>query len=285
MPAKRDLDISTLRSFKAIAETGSMTRAAARRNMTQSAISMQIKRLETSLALSLFERTSKGMVTTAAGDQLLQYAKQMVSINDEAWSRLTASEYEGEISLGVPTDIINPYIPKILSRFLQDYPRIQVKLHSAHTSALLEQFDQGIHDVVLTTEVEPGKGGKILSKQRLVWIGAPNGCAWKKRPLPLGFSSQCAFRQAAIEVLGVADIDWIDTVTSDDDAASSAMVAVDMGIKAELEYTDHVGLEMIPHNGQLPHFPDYSIVLYRSGDGADRDTINMLCEYITRAFA
>ena len=69
----------------------------------------------------------------------------MLAINDEAWSRLTASDYEGTLSLGVPMDIINPYIPQILTRFLRDYPRIQVKLHSAHTSELLEQFDKGLH--------------------------------------------------------------------------------------------------------------------------------------------
>jgi len=285
MSGKRDMDIATLRSFKAIAETGSMTRAASRRNMTQSAISMQIKRLETNLGLQVFERSSKGMVTTASGDQLLQYAKRILAINDEAWSRLTASDYEGTLSLGVPTDIINPYVPQILTRFLRDYPRIQVKLHSGHTSQLLEQFDKGMHDVVLTTEIEPSKDGEILTKQRVVWTGAPNGNAWKKRPLPLGFSMACAFRREAIDVLDEAGIEWVDTVTSDDDAASAAVVAVDLGIKADLEYTDYTGREIIQHGGQLPYFPDYSIVLYRSSEGDNRAMVDILSEYITLAFS
>ena len=285
MSGKRDMDIATLRSFKAIAETGSMTRAASRRNMTQSAISMQIKRLETNLGLQVFERSSKGMVTTASGDQLLQYAKRILAINDEAWSRLTASDYEGTLSLGVPTDIINPYVPQILTRFLRDYPRIQVKLHSGHTSQLLEQFDKGMHDVVLTTEIEPSKDGEILTKQRVVWTGAPNGNAWKKRPLPLGFSMACAFRREAIDVLDEAGIEWVDTVTSDDDAASAAVVAVDLGIKADLEYTDYTCREIIQHGGQLPYFPDYSIVLYRSSEGDNRAMVDILSEYITLAFS
>ena len=285
MPTTRNMDIATLRSFRAIAETGSMTRAATRVNMTQSAISMQIKRLESSLDLALFDRTSKGMVTTAAGDQLLRYAKKMLAMNDEAWSRLTASEYEGELSLGVPNDIINPYIPRILRRFLQDYPRIQVKLHAGHTLELLEQFNKGMHDVLLTTELEPGKGGEVLATQRLVWIGAVGGTAWKRSPLPLSFTKSCAFRRAAIATLAEEGKEWVETVTSEDDSAGSAMVAVDLGVKAELEYADHTGREVIQHNGQLPELPDYSIVLYHSRDGIDRDMADILSDYITRAFA
>jgi DNA-binding transcriptional LysR family regulator len=279
------MDIATLRSFRAIAETGSMTHAASRVNMTQSAISMQIKRLESSLDLSLFDRTPKGMVTTASGDQLLQYAKNILAVNDEAWSRLTASEYEGELSLGVPTDIINPYIPQILSRFLRDYPRIQVKLHAAHTRELLDQFSRGVHDVLLTTEREPGKGGEILSTQRLVWIGAIGGTAWKKSPLPLSFTKSCAFRRAAIATLDETGMDWVETVTAEDDSAGSAMVAVDLGVKAELEHSDHTGREVIKHNGQLPELPDYSIVLYHASHDEDRGMADILSEYITRAFA
>ena len=98
----RNFDLSTLRSFVAIAESGSMTRAAARLFMTQSAISMQIKRLETSLDLSVFERSAQGMKPTTAGEQLLHFARQMLELNDEAWGRLTSPDYEGQVRLGVP---------------------------------------------------------------------------------------------------------------------------------------------------------------------------------------
>ena len=137
MKALRNLDLGTLRSFVTIAETKNMTRAATRLHMTQSAISMQIKRVEESLDLTLFERTKKGMETTSAGEQLLHYAKQMIELNDEAWSRLTASEYEGRITLGVPADIINPRVPNVLRAFCQAFPRVQVTLASSLSHALL----------------------------------------------------------------------------------------------------------------------------------------------------
>ncbi|MFT5739464.1 MAG: DNA-binding transcriptional LysR family regulator, partial [Gammaproteobacteria bacterium] len=182
----RNLDLGTLRSFAAIAESGSMTRAASRLYMTQSAISMQIKRLETSLGLSVFDRSSQGMKTTVEGDQLLHFANQMLAINDEAMGRLTSSEFEGQIRLGVPSDIIYPHIPGILAEYSREFPRVQIKLSTAATVDLIGEFQSGRQDLVLTTEVSPQRGGRLIGTESLVWMGAENGCAWKKRPLPLG---------------------------------------------------------------------------------------------------
>ena len=102
----RNLDLTALRSFVTVAETGGVTRAAGFLNLTQSAVSMQLKPLEESLNVPLLDRSSRSIALTAAGEQLLGYAKQMVALNDEAWGRLTAEEFEGEITLGVPHDII-----------------------------------------------------------------------------------------------------------------------------------------------------------------------------------
>ena len=172
-----------------------------------------------------------------------------------------------------------------MRRFLKDYPRIQVKLHSSNTRELLDQFDKGLHDVLLTTEKEPSKGGEVQCTQRLVWTGAVGGNAWKKTPLPLGFSKSCAFRRDAIATLNEAGIDWEETVTAEDDSAGSAMVAMDLSIKAELEFADHTGREIVRHGGQLPDLPDYSIVLYHANDGVNRGMADIFSGYIARAFA
>ena len=129
-----------------------MTRAASRLFMTQSAISMQIKRLENSLGFSVFERSAQGMTPTSEGEQLLHFANQMLALNDEAMGRLTSPDYEGLVRLGVPGDIIYPHIPVILREFSRDYPRVQVKLSSAQTINLKTELKQGLQDIVLTTE-------------------------------------------------------------------------------------------------------------------------------------
>jgi DNA-binding transcriptional LysR family regulator len=112
----RNFDMGTLRSFVTIVDSGSMTRAASRLFMTQSAISMQIKRLETNLGLSVFDRSAQGMTTTIEGEQLLHFARQMLAVNDEGMSRLTSPDYEGQIRLAAPSDVIYPHIPSILLR-------------------------------------------------------------------------------------------------------------------------------------------------------------------------
>jgi DNA-binding transcriptional LysR family regulator len=279
----RNLDLGSLRSFAMIAEAGSMTRAASRLFMTQSAISMQIKRLENNLGLSVFDRSAQGMTTTVEGEQLLHFAHQMLAINDEAMGRLTSPDYEGQIRLGVPCDVIYPHIPGILKEFSRDYPRVQIKFSSGRTFVLRDQFDQGLQDVVLTTEKEPGKGGRVISTQSLNWMGAEQGNAWKKRPVPLGISKSCAFRASAIEALDDSGIDWVDIVASEDVLAGEAMTSADLCILAELEWVKSSGRVAIEHGGQLPALPEFSIVLY-GGDSPANHLAQTLVEYILRVY-
>jgi DNA-binding transcriptional LysR family regulator len=279
----RNLDIGTLRSFVTIAESGSMTRAASRLFLTQSAISMQIKRLETSLDLSVFERSAKGMTTTSEGEQLLLFANQMLALNDEAMGRLTSPDYEGVIRFGAPCDVIYPHIPGILREFSRDYPRVQLKFSSGQTISLRDQFEQGLQDVVMTTEREPGPGGTVVSSQSLIWTGAEEGHAWKKRPLPLGISKTCAFRSTVTKALEDAELDWIDIVNSTDVIAVEAMISADLCIGAELECVTDSGRLSIDHRGQLPELPEFSIVLY-GADNPDNQLARTLAEYLLRAY-
>ena len=278
-----NLDLSTLRSFATIAETGSMTRAASRLFMTQSAISMQIKRLENSLGLTVFDRGAQGMTTTAEGEQLLHFANQMLAINDEAMGRLTSPDFEGKVRLGAPGDVIYPHIPKMLQAFSRDYPRVQIKLSSGPTVKLKKQFNQGLLDVMLTTEKHASQGGQVISSQSLVWTGAEDGSAWKKRPLPLGISKNCAFRASATEALDNNDVEWVDTVASEDDTAAQALVSADLCVGAELESVRDVGRIAIDHGGQLPELPRYSIVLYKA-TGAGNQLGDALVDYLLRTF-
>ena len=279
----RNFDLGTLRSFVTIAEAGSMTRAASRLFMTQSAISMQIKRLENSLELSVFERSAQGMKPTLEGEQLLYFARQILELNDEAWGRLTSPDYEGQIRLGVPSDILYPHIPGVLKDFNRDYPRVQIKLATARTTTLKREYQNGEHDVMLTTEAQPDKGGNIISNQSLAWIGAINGVVWKKRPLPIGFSSNCAFRPSTLDALDKAGIDWIDTVSTDDEMVTEAMTSADLCVGVELEFTEHPRRMIIDHNGQLPKLPEFSIALYCT-DAPGNYLAKVLADYISHAY-
>ena len=104
----RNLDIAALRSFVTVAELGGVTRAAERLNLTQSAVSMQLKRLEAALDPQLLAREGRGIGLTREGEQLLGYGRRMVRLNDEAWDRMMHAEFQGRVNFGVPEDIVRP---------------------------------------------------------------------------------------------------------------------------------------------------------------------------------
>ncbi len=157
----RNLDMTALRSFVAVADSGGVTRAASYLNLTQSAVSMQLKRLEESLDCRLLDRSSRTIALTAQGEQMLSYARRMLDLNDEAYGRLTAQEFEGEIVLGVPHDIVYPSIPQVLQQFHAAFPRMRVTLMSSFTKQLKEDFLRGDCDMILGTEdaVDAGRRG------------------------------------------------------------------------------------------------------------------------------
>ncbi len=260
----RNLDLTALRSFVAVADAGGVTRAAGFLNLTQSAVSMQIKRLEESLGLQLLDRTGRGVGLTAAGEQLLGYARRMLTLNDEIFSRLTHQAYEGEIVLGVPSDIVYPSIPQVLQRFAADYPRMRVHLVSSYTRRLKALFARGECDVILTTEDSVDAGGETLTELRLVWIGAPGGSAWRQRPLPLAFEHNCIFRTGVQQALDREGIPWVMAIESDSTRSVEAGVSADFAVHALVEGAEPRYLEPIPHGGALPDLASTRINMYVS---------------------
>ena len=258
----RNLDLTALRSFVAVADTGGVTRATNVLNLTQSAVSMQLKRLEDSLGLSLIDRSGRTVGLTAPGEQLVAYARRMLALNDEACARLTAQEYAGEIRLGVPHDIIYPRIPPVLKQFATEFPRLQVQLVSAPTLRLKQMFARGEIDVILTTENTPGEGGETLITLPLVWIGATEGTAWRQRPLPVAFCSNCVFRPGVMQALDAAQMPWRMVVDSELDNAVEAAVSADLGIHVAIQGNLPPQTEVIAHGGALPEIGKTNIVLY-----------------------
>jgi len=260
----RNLDMTALRSFVAVADTGGVTKAAGFLNLTQSAVSMQLKRLEESLDVPLFDRSARSIALTAAGEQLLGYARRMLDLNDEAWFRLTSHDYEGEITLGVPHDIVYPVIPQVLKRFNAEFPRMKVQLLSSFTKRLKQQFARGEVDMILTTEDTVDKGGETLAEKRLVWIGAPGGVAWKSRPLRLAYEHGCYFRTPVQRALDGAGIAWEMAVESDSTRTVEASVSADLAVHTVIEGMEPPYIERIDHGGALPDVCTIGINLYVS---------------------
>ncbi|MXU63831.1 LysR family transcriptional regulator [Oceanomicrobium pacificus] len=280
----RNLDLTALRSFVAVADCGGVTRAAAQLNLTQSAVSMQIKRLEEALDQPLLTRAGRGVDLTPQGEQLLSYGRRLLSLNDEVWGRMTEQEFEGEVSLGVPHDIVYPHIPQVMQMFAAEFPRVRVRLISSYTRALKDEFAAGRVDLILTTEAGLDAGGETLQGARLIWVGAEGGQAWQERPLPLAFENACAFRQPVQEALDGMDISWVMAVTSDSTRTVEASVSADLAVHATLE--GGAGSKMlvpVRHGGALPELPEFLINMYVTR-GENRALAARLAQGIRNAY-
>ena len=279
----RNLDITTLRSFVAVADSGGVTRAAGFLHLTQSAVSMQLKRLEEMLGLDLLDRTGRTIGLTASGEQLLVYARRMIALNDEVIGRLTDQAYEGEIKLGVPHDIVYPAIPQVLKQFHAAFPRVRVMLEASYTKTLKEQFAKGDCDLIVTTETGLDRGGETLATKELMWIGAPGGAAWRQRPLRLAFCKFCTFRPHVAKALDAAGIDWEMAVETESDRTIEAAVSADLAVHAMIDGTEPPYLSQVDHNGALPALPSQQINLY-GAQGSLGEVHSTLASLLRNAF-
>ena len=278
----RNLDIAALRAFVTIASAGGVTRAAGLLNLTQSAVSMQLKRLEEALGQRLMERDGRGVRLTAQGEAALTLARRMVTLNDELVERMRQREPEGEIRLGVPHDIVPGAIPRVMRAFADAYPRVRLTLISSVTLTLHDLFARGACDVMLGTEGSARPGGAEIARRPLVWVGAEAATAPARRPLPLAFEETCVFRAAAQDALERAGIPWEIAVSADNSRAIDASVSADLAVHAVLAGFDTPELRPLPP-GLLPDLGDVAITLYSApGGDAARDHLETL---LRRAYA
>ncbi len=259
---RRDIDIALLRAFIAVIETGGMTSAAKSLNLTQAAVSQQIKRLEELFGKQLFNRDLKQLRLTAVGERLGGYARRMMSLNEETWNAIVAPDFEGEIALGCPHDIIGVFMPTILRSFSRAWPKIRITLHSDSTPILLEKLSNGEIDLTLTTE--QGIFGEMLLADSLVWVGMPGGAAHRNSPIPVALGSEtCAFRAAAVEALSQAGRDWNLMCQVGSLEPVIASLEADLAVAPFLAMTVPSQLESISSGSHLPKLPTFYINLHQ----------------------
>jgi DNA-binding transcriptional LysR family regulator len=282
---RRDIDVGLLRAFTAVAETGGVTSAARALNLTQAAVSQQIKRLEDFFALNLFDREQRRLSLTPTGERLLAYSQRILALNDEIWGVMTSPDFEGEVRFGVPHDIVTPFVPPILKTFNQCWPRVRVTLVCQATLKLLRMLDNREIDLTLTTEKDPGDGSNLLMPDQLHWVGARGGEAHKRRPLPVSFGDgQCAFRASTVRALSGAELDWRLTCETSDFAPYCATIEADLAVAPMLSSTIPKNLQVLGPEYGLPPLPVFYINLRMPTAGANEIALEM-ARFIRTGFA
>lgn len=265
----RNIDTALLRAFVAVAETSGMTAAGNLLNVTQAAVSQQIKRLEEAFGVELFDRERRGLRLTGAGERLFGKAKRLLALNDEIWAEMTTPIYTGQVRLGIPYDLVSTYLPTVLRSFTRAYPKILISLECRPSVFLLEGLNGGSLDLAVTTELGCGPYGESLVSDRLVWAGARSGEAHRQRPLPLALGNEsCAFRPPILKALTEAGIDWRPVSEISNMDAMNATVQTDLAVGALLASTVPADLEILGSGSGLPPLPPFSVNLYRPKTGA-----------------
>ncbi len=209
------LDLELVRTFIVIVDAGGFTNAAQRLNRTQSAISMQIRRLENTLGSKVLERNRSQISLTPAGDILLNYGRRLLIINHEAWSALKTPTVTGTVRLGIPDDYAF-YLQSILTRFAELYPGVTLDVRCNLSVDLLQELREGSIDLALVTRQPKSPGGHVLRSEPLVWAAAPQVATEYHEILPLALFPEgyCVFREQALAALEAAGREWRVAYTS-----------------------------------------------------------------------
>lgn len=256
-------DTLVLKSFIAIAETGTFSQAADVIGRTQSALSLQIKKLEEGLGCPLFDRSARRVILTHQGEIFLGYAKRIMQLHWEAYSRLKEPDVEGEIRLGTPEDFATHYLPDVLSTFRQHHPRVQLNVSCDLTLNLIEGFRLGRYDVILVKrDPKAAKGGTKVWREPLVWAAADHHKP--ETPLSLVLSPQpCIYRARALAALDKAKKPWRIGYTSPSLAGTIAAVKAGLGITVLPANMLPTGIHPIR---SMPELADAEIALMKRDD-------------------
>lgn len=277
------LDPELLKAFVAVADHRSFTRAATALNRTQSAVSMQIKRLEERLGTALFHRTKVNVELSLAGEGLLGYARRILLLNDEAVGHLQQHKIEGRVRLGVMDDYGSFVVPPVLASFVAAYPRIHIEMETGLTARMPERLGEDF-DLVIAMHPEGQGGGELLRREQAVWATAVSQSVESQDPLPVALYPQgCLFRQWATEALDASGRPWRLAFVSHSLAAVESIAAQGLAVTVVKSGTFPPRLRALSERDGMPRLPGADIRLHRA-KGLSR-AAGLLADHIVGAIA
>lgn len=264
------IETDLYRTFLVIAETGSFSKASEVIGRTPSAVSMQVKKLETLLGTAVFAREGRSVRMTAEGEALLGYARRILLLNEEAVAMFRSPSIEGEVRFGAPSDFGTRFLPNILTRFARSHPAVNVDVHLDGSPPLLQKLKEGQLDLILYTarpDSDLARGGEIVYTEPLAWAGLEGGVAYSRNPLPLALSvSGCPWRKAARIALDKAEHPYRIAYQSFHSAGQEAALLADLAIAPFPTSVITPPLQKLDARHGLPEIGDYHLILKEAGN-------------------
>lgn len=264
------LDIDQLRTFVAIADAGSFTRAADVVHKTQSAVSMQMKRLEERVGRTIFERDGRASRLTEDGDRLLDYARRIVRLNSECVAAFADTDLVGRVRLGLPDDYADRYLPDILATFSRSNPRSEVTVVCEPTPMLVARMRDGELDLAIITHCDGQGTSEVVRTEQLLWVTSARHGVHDENPVPLALGRQtCAWRSAATDVLVDANRLFRIAYVSWNSTAVTAAVLAGLAVSVLPESAIRAGMRVLGSREGFPALPTCKIGLMRNGREAN----------------
>ncbi|MFA6264823.1 MAG: LysR substrate-binding domain-containing protein [Pseudolabrys sp.] len=274
------LDADQLRTFIAIAETGSFTKAAEFVNKTQSAVSMQMKRLEERLDRPVFVRDGRASKLTEDGQRLLDYARRIIKLNIETLAAFTDEELSGRVRLGVPDDYADRYLPEIMARFSRAYPGVELSVICEPSVDLWERIDANEIDLAIVTNCESQRAVETFRRERLLWVTSNRHTAHTEETVPLALGRPtCAWRRSACDRLDTIGRPYRLLYSSSNAGAVAAAVLSGLAVSVLAESGLRPGMRVLTPADGYPDLPSCQIGLVRNAHEGST-LANALAEHI-----
>ncbi|MGB1238919.1 MAG: LysR family transcriptional regulator [Pseudomonadales bacterium] len=259
------MDIELLRTFIAVADSGSFTRAAGQIYRSQSAISMQVKRLEEQLDRQLFIRGARSLKLSPDGRALVPYARKLIVLHDEAVDNLLERSRIKHLRIGCPDDYSHNLLPELILLLRQQIPRVQISLTSANSTLLRQHLDSGELDLTVLTRAPAGNEGSLILQEQGVWV-CNNPALLQQRPLPLAlFEPSCKFHSSVIDALEKRGIAYDILCEGSNSNLLLQLVKRECAISVMTASAVPAGYSTFQQSSELPALPVAEIVLCAKG--------------------
>jgi len=247
-----------LQSLVHVVEAGSITKAAERLNLTQSAVSAQIQKLEEQANFVILERTTRSQKLTVKGELLLGYAKQIVALHEQAKLRLgSTNDLSGCIKLGCSEGFVADWLFPIVSSFNCEHQDVAIQIELGLTTELLAQAEQGGIDLIVGPTCKRIEGAEHLWSEPLMWAFANQQEPDWSKPLPIAvFPEPCPYREVAISSLEDMGTRWQLSCTSPSLAGVQSAALAGLAVTPLTMSSLISGLAPLPQNEFLPFLPE-----------------------------
>lgn len=276
------LDLDQLQTFVAINETGSFTKAADEVFRTQSAVSMQMRRLEERIGRPLFEKDGRSNRLTAEGERLLNYARRMLRLNHETLAAFDDRSLEGQVRIGVPDDYADRFLPEIMGRFAQSNPRIEMSIICEPTLNLAELIRKGQIDIALVTQCDDVIPD-VVRREPLLWVTSASHAIHEEPVVPLAVGRPtCAWRKAATDTLDQSGRDYRVLFTSWSATVVIAAVMSGLAVSVLPECALRPGMRVLGEADGFAPLRDCQIGILRGHTG-QRDIVDAVARHISES--